>query len=49
MAQKIFLNPFAAILELAAIAAFKRKIRDGNILGTTEYIKIKVFRHVACY
>ena len=30
MAQKIFLNPIAAILELAAIATFKREIRDGN-------------------
>ena len=39
MAKKIFLNPIAAILELAAIAALKRKIRDGNISpGITEYI-----------
>ena len=38
MAKKIFLNPIAAILELAAIATLKRKIRDGNIPGITEYI-----------
>ena len=38
MAKKIFLNPIAAILELAAIAALKRKIRDRNIPGITEYI-----------
>ena len=38
MAKKIFLNPIAAILEFAAIAALKRKIRDGNIPGITEYI-----------
>ena len=38
MAKKIFLNPIAAILESATIATLKRKIRDGNILGITEYI-----------
>ena len=38
MAKKIFLNPIEAILELAAIATLKRKIRDGNIPGITEYI-----------
>ena len=31
----IFLNP---ILELAAIATLKWKIRDGNIPGITEYM-----------
>ena len=36
--KKTFLNPIAAILKLAAIAALKRKIRDGNIPGITEYI-----------
>ena len=36
--KRIFFNPIAAILELAAIAALKRKIRDGNIPGITEYI-----------
>ena len=35
MAKKIFLSPMAAILELAAIAALKRKIKDGNIPGIT--------------
>ena len=34
----IFLNQIAAILELAAIATLKRKIRDENIPGVTEYI-----------
>ena len=38
MFKKIFLNEIAVILELAAIATFKRKIRDGNIPGITEYI-----------
>ena len=38
MFKKIFLNPIAAILELAAIATLKRKIRDGNITGITESI-----------
>ena len=38
MPKKIFLNPIASIFELAAIATLKRKIRDGNIPGTTEYI-----------
>ena len=38
MAKKIFLNPIADILELDAIATLKRKIRDGNIPGITEYI-----------
>ena len=36
MAKEIFLNPIAAILELAAIATSKRIIRDENILGITE-------------
>ena len=49
LAKKIFLNPIAAILELAAIATLKRKIRDGNIPSIIEYILIKVFRHVACF
>ena len=35
--KRIVLNPMAAILELAAIATFKRQIRDGNIPGITEY------------
>ena len=38
MAKKFFLTPIAAILELDAIAVLKRKIRDGNIPGITEYI-----------
>ena len=38
MFKKDFLTPIAAILELAAIATLKRKIRDGNIPGITEYI-----------
>ena len=38
MAKKIFLTPVAAIFELAAIAVLKRKIRDGNIPGITEFI-----------
>ena len=38
MVKKIFLNPIAAILELAVIATLKRKIRDGNIPGITGYI-----------
>ena len=38
MFKKIFLNQIAAISELAAIATLKRKIRDGNISGITEYI-----------
>ena len=37
MFKKIFLNPMATILELAAIATLKRKIRDGNIPGITQY------------
>ena len=45
--KKIFLNQIAAILGLAAITTFKRKIRDGNIPGITEYIWIKFFHHVA--
>ena len=49
MAKKIFLNPITAILELAATASLKRKIRDGNIPVITEYIEIKVFHHVACF
>ena len=36
--NRFFFNYFAAILELAAIATFKRKIRDENIRGITEYI-----------
>ena len=38
MAKKIFKNPTAAILELAAIATCKRKFIDGNIPGITEYV-----------
>ena len=38
MAKKIVLNPIAAILELADIAALKRKIKDGNMPGITEFI-----------
>ena len=38
MFKKIFITLIAAILELAAIAVLKRKIRDGNIPGITEYI-----------
>ena len=38
MFKKIFLNQIAAILELATIAALKRKIIDGNIPGITAYI-----------
>ena len=38
MLKKIFLNPIAAILELAAIATLNQKIRDGNIPGITDYI-----------
>ena len=38
MLRKIFLNQIAAISELAAIATLKRKLRDGNTSGITEYI-----------
>ena len=38
MAKHIFLNPIAAILEFVAIAALKRKIRDGNIPDIADYI-----------
>ena len=48
MTKKICLNPIAAILELAAIAALKRKIRVGNIPGITENID-KGFHHAACF
>ena len=37
MFKKMYLNQIAAMLELAAIATLKRKIRDGNIPGITEY------------
>ena len=40
MTKKIFLTTIPAILELAATAALKRKIRDGNIPGITEYMYI---------
>ena len=43
MFKKIFLNQFAAILKLAAIATLKGKIRDGNLPGITEYIIDKGF------
>ena len=36
--KSISLTQIAAVLELADIASLKRKIRDGNILGITEYI-----------
>ena len=38
MFKKIFLNQFAAILKLAAIATLEGNIRDGNLPGITEYI-----------
>ena len=38
MFKKIVLNQTAVILEFAAIATLKRKIKDGNISGLTEYI-----------
>ena len=38
MFKKIFLNQIAVILELAAIATLKRKIRDGNIPDIADYI-----------
>ena len=38
MFKKIFLNPIETILELAAIATLKPKIRNGNIPGITRYI-----------
>ena len=38
MFKKIFLHQIEVILELAAIATLKRKIRDGNIPGITEYM-----------
>ena len=38
MFKKSFLNKIAAILELAAIATLKWKIRDWNIPGINEYI-----------
>ena len=38
MFKKIIHNQIAAILKLAAIDTFKRKMRDGNIPGITGYI-----------
>ena len=38
MSKKTFLSQNAALLELAAIATSKRKIRDRNIPNITEYI-----------
>ena len=43
MLKKIFLKQITVILELAAIATLKRKFRDWNIPGITEYIKNKGF------
>ena len=49
MFKKIFLNHIAVIFELATIATLKREIRDVNISGITEYIKINAFHMLPAF